>query len=334
MSKKTMLDAALALARKGLHVFPAKFVGRKKLGCTSAEKSNGNPWGYTRDPDEIKEYWRQWPRAAIGLPTGAVNGFFVLDLDTKAGGHDHDGEGSYQALLDQHRTCSTLTRGAITPTGGLHIYYKQPPNIAVLCSTSKLGSGIDVRGDGGFVIAPPSVRPGKGAYEWRTTIGTNRINSAPSWLLGLVVERPRPVQHSVIDPASCDPEMLTAMRADAGTGLSIRSEDNATYAPISADDLEQEMRAALMVIPSDDYHDWIKIGAAIRAGLGDAGSNLFHEWSQGSSKYDERECAKKWDKHIPGISRVTVNTIFWLADQHDPEWRDIYRRARAAGVQL
>jgi hypothetical protein len=135
-------------------------------------------------------------------------------------------------------------------------------------------------------------------------------------------------------PPPPDAEMVAAMIRDVGRGLSSRPEDNATYAPISADDLEQEMRAALMVIPSDDYRDWIKIGAAIRTGLGDAGGTLFHEWSQGSHKYDERECTKKWDKQIPKISRVTVNTIFWLADQRDPEWRDIYRRARAAGVQL
>jgi Primase C terminal 2 (PriCT-2) len=136
------------------------------------------------------------------------------------------------------------------------------------------------------------------------------------------------------EPPPPDAEMVAAMIRDVGKGVSSRPEDNATYAPISADDLEQEMRAALTVIPSDDYHDWIKVGAAIRDGLGDAGGALFHEWSQGSSKYDERECAKKWERQIPRISRVTVNTIFWLADQRDPEWRDLYRRARAAGVQL
>jgi hypothetical protein len=136
-------------------------------------------------------------------------------------------------------------------------------------------------------------------------------------------------------PPPLDPEELAAILEDvaAGRGVSDRPEDNIGFGS-TPEDLEQKMRAALAVIPSDDYHCWIKVGAAIRDGLGDAGGGLFHEWSQTSAKYDDRECTRKWERSIPSIRRVTVATIFWLADQHDPEWRDLYRQARAAGVRL
>lgn len=326
-----MLDAALALAKKGLAVFPAKFVGKQKLGCTSAEKSNGNPWGYTRDPDEIRTYWKRWPNAAIGLPTGAVNGFFVLDLDTKAGGHDHDGEASLQQLVQEHRKDLPVTRGAFTPTGGMHLYYKQPPKIAVPCSASNLGPGIDVRGDGGFVIAPPSVRPRVGAYEWRTPAIIYSIKVAPSWLLDLLVERQRPELSTptVIDPITCDPNMLAAMQADCGMGLSNNPAD--VYGP---DNPRLKLEAALAHIPADiDYGDWFRIACAIYAALGDDGFSLFDRWSsESSTKYKGTEdCERKWQQ-CAKVRAINPGTIYWLADQYDPGWRNWYRRLLAVEV--
>jgi hypothetical protein len=331
--KNATLEAALRYAtREKWLVFPVRFIGKKKVGWTSAEKSNGNNWGYTRDEKEIREYWRRWPTAAIGLPTGAVNGIFVLDLDTEEGGHAANGEVSLAALMQGTPRRLPLTRGAITPTGGLHIYYKQPSGIAVPCSTSKLGPGIDVRGDGGYVVAPPSMRPRVGPYEWQTTIGTATVKSAPGWLLDLVSADRRPGPR-VIDLSKYDPVALAAMSADVGRGISLRPEDHVSFAPMTMADLEVEIRFALTVIPSDDYHLWIKIGAAIHSGLGDAGLALFDQWSRECpAKYDAPGTERKW-RDLQNMRQVSVNSIFYIATEHDPTWRDDWRAYLRGEVQ-
>jgi Bifunctional DNA primase/polymerase, N-terminal/Primase C terminal 2 (PriCT-2) len=308
---KSLRDTALDyVERLGWSVFPAKFAGKKKFGCTSAENSNGNPWGSTRDPDEIRAYWRRWPNAAIGLPTGAVNGLFVVETDT-IDGHGVDGRESLIQLVVQHGDLP-WTRMAESPTGSVHRYFKIPQGVAIPCSASKLGSGIDVRGDGGFVIAPPSVRPGRGAYFW---INYAAIANAPRWLIDLVAVRPQP-------HVEADPVLMAMMRADAGAGISFDPDD------YFADDADPELkiRAALSVIPSDDYDVWFRIGAAIYDALGDTGYELFDEWSRESTKYEPRACERKWRDVSRMRSSIRVNTIFYYADQHDREWRRLYRQ--------
>lgn len=311
---KSLLDAALDYAKRGYFVFPAKFAEKQKLGHTSAEKSNGNPWGATKDPHEIRSYWRRWPRAAIGLPTGAVNGFFVIDVDTPEG-HDHDGNESLIKLTVQHGSL-TWTRMAETPTGSTHYYFKQPPGILIPSSASKLGPSIDVRGDGGFIMAPPSIRPGRGEYAWINHVA---ITEAPKWLTDLVAARPH-----VLQAVDLDPELLAMIEADSGKGLAT-DEDNVPYAPMSAEDLGIKVRVALSVVPSDEYDLWYRIGAAIFDGLGHVGYPVFDEWSRESSKYEATACERKW-RDCRQIRSIRVHTIFWHADQHDPGWRTLYRR--------
>ncbi|QIG96589.1 bifunctional DNA primase/polymerase [Bradyrhizobium sp. 6(2017)] len=311
-----LVNAALGYAKRNYFIFPAKFAEKQKLGHTSAEKSNGNPWGYTKDPDEIREYWRRWPRAAIGLPTGAANGLFVIDVDTPDG-HDHDGRESLIRLEVQHGALPR-TRVAESPTGSRHYYFKQPPDITIPCSASKLGPGIDVRGDGGFVIAPPSERPGRGKYTWISHVA---IADAPKWLLNRAA-----VGHHVVSAIVLDPRLRAIMCLDAGRGVSLLPEDNpSVYAPMSAEDLELKIRVALSVIPSDDYDLWYRIGAAIYHGLGDAGYAAFDDWSRESSKFEAGACRRKW-RYCRKLRLISVETIFWQADQHDRRWRTLYRR--------
>jgi hypothetical protein len=313
---KPLIDAALDYAKEELFVFPAKFAKKQKLGHTSAEKSNGNPWGYTKDPQEIREYWRRWPHAAIGLPTGAVNGMFVIDIDTRDG-HDHDGHESLIKLTMQHGDLP-WTRMAESPTGSKHYYFKQPLGVTIPCSASKLGPGIDVRGDGGFVMAPPSVRPGRGEYVWINHVA---IADAPKWLLDLVA-----VRHRVQKGIALDPKLRAIMLTDAGKGVSLLPEDNPpVFTPTSAEDFELKLRVALSVIPSDDYDLWYRVGAALHDGLGDAGYGLFDEWSRESVKYEARACERKW-RDCRKIRAIKADTIFWHADQHRRGWRALYRR--------
>jgi hypothetical protein len=117
-----------------------------------------------------------------------------------------------------------------------------------------------------------------------------------------------------------DPVLAAMIEADGGKGTST---DPADRFPDDADP-ELKIRAALSVVPSDDYEVWFRIGAAIYAALGDAGYALFDEWSRGSPKYEERACQRKW-REFAKISSIRAETIFWLADQHDRAWRTLYR---------
>jgi hypothetical protein len=158
-----ILTAALDYASRGWAVFPVP-PGTKR-SYKRGEFSNGRRWGATRDPDEIRKDWERWPNANIGLPTGADNGFFVVETDTPQG-HAVDGAESLRRLEVIYGELP-VTLMARSPSGSIHRYFKWPEDGRVIKnSTSKIGRGIDVRGEGGMVIAPPSVAPGKGAYVW------------------------------------------------------------------------------------------------------------------------------------------------------------------------
>lgn len=178
----------------GWAVFPVP-PGEKK-SRKSAEHSNGRKWGATKEVAEIRDDFARWPDSNIGIPTGAENRIFVIDVDTPAG-HDRDGFASLAALEAQHGALPpTLT--AESPSGSRHYYFNHP-GYPVKNSASEIGAGIDVRGDGGMVIAPPSVK-GKGQYKWSDAV---LIADAPDWLLDRI-KKPEGVRATGPAPDAID----------------------------------------------------------------------------------------------------------------------------------
>jgi Bifunctional DNA primase/polymerase, N-terminal len=170
---------------RGWSVFPVP-PGTKK-SYKSAERSGGRAWGMTRDPDEICRDFTRWPDAGIGIPTGAVNGFVVVETDTVVGGHATDGEPSLRELEAKYGALPE-TLDAISPSGSIHRYFKHPAGgIKIKCSSSQIGPGIDVKSDGGMVLAPPTVRSGVGQYRW---LNNNPIAPMPDWLIELTRKQP------------------------------------------------------------------------------------------------------------------------------------------------
>ncbi|HAT50435.1 MAG: bifunctional DNA primase/polymerase [Nitrospirae bacterium] len=148
-------------------VFPLHWIDDN--GCCSCNdnecKSQGKhplvKWGNeaTTDHDQITQWWSKWPKANIGIATGAKSGLVVLDVDVDSGG-----EASLNKLLDQYGPLPETIR-VKTGSGGEHIYFKHPGG-KVGNSASKVGAGLDIRGDGGYVVAPPSNHL-KGNYQWK-----------------------------------------------------------------------------------------------------------------------------------------------------------------------
>ena len=164
----------------GWTVFPAP--PGTKMSYRS-KKDNGQRWGASNNPDEVERWFAiGYPDANVAVVTGRVSGIFVVESDTVAG-HGVDGKASLRALEAKHGKLPE-TRMAISPTGSEHYYFNHPGgDLKVWGSNSKLAPGVDVKGDGGMVIAPPSVKPGVGTYRW---LNYNPIADAPAWLLELV----------------------------------------------------------------------------------------------------------------------------------------------------
>jgi hypothetical protein len=156
---ESKLAAALQYAGRGWYVFPVP-PGKKK-GYVKGANGNGLRWGCTTDPAEIERYWARWPNANIGIATGAESGIFVVETDTPEG-HGVDGAASLKELEAANGPLP-LTLMAMSPTGSVHRYFRHPGGKVV---SRSIAPGVDVKGDGGMVVAPPSTVPGKGSYEW------------------------------------------------------------------------------------------------------------------------------------------------------------------------
>ncbi len=158
-------------------VFPV-IPGGKKPAIPRREGGRGFH-DATTDTDQLRAWWRRWPQANIGLPTGQSSGLVVLDVDARPGGY-----GSL-ALLEAGRE-GLVTLEAGTAGGGAHLYFTWP-GVELRNSARKLGPGLDIRAEGGYVVLPPSQRP-EGAYTWCE--GSGKPAAMPPWLLELL--RPKP----------------------------------------------------------------------------------------------------------------------------------------------
>ena len=164
-----MVRGALALAGKGLHVLPC--LPRDKRPATA----NGLK-AATTDAETIRQWWRQLPEANIGIATGTPSGIFVVDVDGV------DAESELRKLEAQHGALPASVEAI--RARGRHIYFRMPAT-DVRNSTGKIAAGVDVRGTGGFVIAPPSIHPSGRRYTWSVD-SASAIAEAPAWLLAKI----------------------------------------------------------------------------------------------------------------------------------------------------
>ena len=132
------------------------------------------------NPETIRRYWRQ-PDRNIGIATGAVSGVWVLDID------GDDGAANLRALEARHGALPETWES--TTGNGRHRWFKYTGPIP--SSAGRIAPGLDVRGDGAYVIAPPSIHPSGRAYAWISPAGW-RAGEAPEWLVTLARKRPEP----------------------------------------------------------------------------------------------------------------------------------------------
>ena len=120
-------------------------------------------------------------------------------------------------MLDEHGDIATAV--VETGGGGLHYWFRVPDGVEVRNSAGKLGPGLDVRGDGGYVIVPPSLHASGKRYGWRNESNANGIAPAPEWLLELVrkPKRPSPPAMPIRELVDCDGTLYGAAALEAET---------------------------------------------------------------------------------------------------------------------
>lgn len=148
MNKNTeFLNMALEYLDNGFYVFPLKPKSKAPL-TPSGFKDASN------DPEKIRAWWGQYPNANIGIATGVISDLMVLDLD--------DGRNLPEGWPEIECECVVKT------IKGYHLYFKYPKGQDIRSRSKLDGKNIDIRANGGYIVAPPSFHPDGGRYEFVT----------------------------------------------------------------------------------------------------------------------------------------------------------------------
>jgi hypothetical protein len=162
-----VIHSALALAAKGIAVFPCRCRDKRPATVNGLKDA-------TVDSDQITAWWTERPDFNVAIATGAISKIFVVDVDGP------DAERELQRLELPVTTEVTTARGR-------HLYFKYP-GTPVRNTAGAIAPGIDTRGDGGYVLAPPSIHPSGALYRWASN-GARTAATAPDRLIARISER-------------------------------------------------------------------------------------------------------------------------------------------------
>jgi hypothetical protein len=171
MSQAAKIDTARRYLARGWSVLPLRALDKRPLIVWEPLQSS------RPSAEQVADWFSRWPDANIGIVTGEISNLIVLDIDPKHGG---------DASLDRlERQFGPLPATIEVTTGGdgRHFYFAHPGG--VLRSRTGLAQGIDLRGDGGYIVAPPSTHPSGRPYVWAAGRSPEEIALAalPRWIL-------------------------------------------------------------------------------------------------------------------------------------------------------
>ena len=246
---KDLLRSAITYCRLGLTVIPLHSI---KAGlCTCGESSCKSPGKHprvdwrkyeTRVPteSEVEAWWDQWPESNVGIVTGGVSGVFVIDADGPEG----------VASLGTLGLADVVTPTVDTGGGGRHLYFEDPSG-AMRNSVGRLAPKIDGRGEGGYVVAPPSRHVSGGQYRWVVSPQDCSLAPVPESLVALMRSQAGPGYASPPPPQITEGKRRTWLLSLAGTmrhrGMSAEAiiaalrEENATRCkpPLPDDEVKE-----------------------------------------------------------------------------------------------
>lgn len=301
--------ASLGLRVVPLHGAYARLCTCNNPACRSPAKHprtiNGLKDG-SSDAEVVTRMWTRWPFASIGICTGTDSGVLVIDLDDLQQVPDV----LRSWALDEHPP----TWRATTGRGGKHVFFRYDVDIAGIKSRTGVWPKVDVRADGGYVVAAPSPHINGNTYQWD-------IGCAPA----------------DTELASLPDEIEKALRAGGGTLVEQPAfvagspgGPDASYSRVGplpgtrelrlhADD-EARIRAALQFIDATKRDDWLHIGMALKStGAGQQAFDIWTEWSQTKPhKFNEADQIATWrglKELLPHGEEITIAKLFWMAKQ-------------------
>jgi hypothetical protein len=194
-------DAAQAFVQAGIPIFPCAKDGKRPLTAAGFLEAS-------REVNQVRAWWARWPSANIGMPTGSVSGFDVVDIDIT-------GDGSGFAAFDRASAAGLLDGGLArvrTPSAGMHVYFPAVAARPQRCWQAA-AAHIDFRGNGGYVIIPPStLMTDTGRVSYRLC----GVSAGGSKAIDAVALRefidPRPVHAEPVPTAVALPEPLRLAR--------------------------------------------------------------------------------------------------------------------------
>lgn len=170
---KALESSALAYLERGWSVIPIEPRGKRPLVKWEAFQNRLPTKG------EIHAWVRRWPSANVGIVTGTISRLVVLDIDPGHGGDDS------LVTLEREHGALPHTIEALSGGGGRHVYFEHPGEPTR--NRVGLAPGIDLRADGGLVVAPPSIHPSGRPYAWEVSHHPDETPLAP---LPLWLRRP------------------------------------------------------------------------------------------------------------------------------------------------
>lgn len=207
IQRATVDVAAVVYARRGWPVFPCHSPIASRSACSCGMRDCASPGKHPRvrnglhaatvDEAQVRRWWARWPNANVGIRTGTESGLVVVDVDPAHGGGD-----SLDRLVSAHGRFFANTRTVRTGGGGWHFYFRHPGELVRNDTGRRLGPGIDVRGDGGYVLAPPSAHSSGNHYELDAP--RREVAALPDWLIERLTrepDRPRFPDATLIDGA-------------------------------------------------------------------------------------------------------------------------------------
>jgi hypothetical protein len=292
-----LLNAALAYAARGWHVFPSyEFDSARGLcacgrnDCPSPGKHPYTQNGYkdaSTSAAQIRKWWDKWPSANISIATGRVSGLVVVDIDQKP---DADGEDSWRDVCPNEPE----TVQAQTGSGARHLLFEYPPNLEdgayIPSRADALAVAVDTRADNGYIIAPPSNHKSGGNYEWMVDAGPEDLPLAqfPGGLLSII----------------------TRANTSAASGAA-----NITGFPFSFSPWEiADINDALFFIPADYRETWLTVGMALHSTGCKESFAIWVQWSKttarGNYKLSAQMATWRSFANTGKSSVITINTLF------------------------
>lgn len=255
------------------------------------DKSPAIAQGFLRATNDIDIVSKQFYKddLLIGLPTGIINRLLVIDFDLNKlipGTNDIDTR-SVDELIDhvkENHGDLPDTFSVETPSGGRHLYYLLPEGVEIRSGSRFIDKflPIDIRCEGGYVVAPDGV-----SYTLYDDVDELDIEN--------LQERCAPLPQWVIESRNKSPEVEIVEY----------QEENLPQSEVL------EIRSALAFLDSDDYVTWYQVGMALKSTGSPSAKGLYHDWSAKSDKYDPAQCEKKWREVTP--RDITIASLFHIA---------------------